>query len=323
MGSMQNGRRHGMGMRTRSWAWGVSLAVLGAGCGPGGSGPSPADPVGTQQQAALSYNGLSFNGLSFNGLSFNGLSFNGLSFNGLSFNGLSSPAFASWFGLDPALAAEVMHYVVLCAVPAGQTRTYTDAGTSTAYTWSGLLGLAPGWSGGAAATVAEQQLVSACLAAHTNPFGVSVPISVQGRDALGQTIPSTPEELASFTRPESCFFGNLFQGEGVYAGSQNPPLDATQSTSRACAVVDGSGMPRIECAPLVYVGSCSAVCEPDGTAGLSFLHCSTGGVTYSPITTRIRDADVAVCGDGTCQVTESCGASTTYDACAADCGACP
>ncbi|NOK20231.1 hypothetical protein [Corallococcus carmarthensis] len=294
------------------------MAVLGAGCSPGAKEPESADPLATQEQAALSYNRLSANGLSFNGLSFNGLSFNGLSF-----NGLSSAAFASWFGANPVLADEVMRYVVRCAVPAGQTRTFTEAPANTVHTWTGLLGLAPGWSGGAPATVTEQQVVSACLAAHANPFGVSVPISVQGRDAQGQEIPSSPEELASFARPESCFFGNLFQGQGLYAGSQNPPLDATQSTTRACAVVDGSGMPRMTCAPVVYVGSCSAACVPDGTAGVAFASCTAGGVTFQPLTTRVRDVDLAVCGDGICQVTESCGASNTYNACAADCGACP
>ncbi|WP_369414504.1 hypothetical protein [Corallococcus soli] len=292
--------------------------AMGVGCGPSAQEPAPPDPGGAVEQAALSYNSLSFNGLSFNGLSFNGLSFNGLSF-----NGLSSAAFETWFDEDPALADEVMHYVVRCAVPAGQTRTFTLPRTNAVHTWSGLLGLAPGWAGGSAATVAEQQLVSACLAAHANPLGASVPISVQGRDAAGQTIPSTPAELAEFSRPESCFFGNLFLGQGLYAGSQNPPLDATQSTTRMCAVVDGSGMPRRKCAPLMYVGSCSEVCTLDGASGLSFLSCAVNSVTYQPLTTRIRDADLAVCGDGTCQVTEACGTSTSYAACAADCGACP
>ncbi|RKH13087.1 hypothetical protein D7X74_22500 [Corallococcus sp. CA047B] len=320
MGSNESGRRRGVAVRVSSWKLILVLAggAVGTGCGPTSQEPAPPDPVGTVKQEALSYNSLSYNGLSFNGLSFNGLSFNGLSF-----NGLSSDAFASWFDEDPVLADEVMHYVIRCAVPEGETRTYTDGRTEAVHIWPGLLGLAPTWAAGKPATVAEQQLISACLAAHANPFGVSVPISVQGRDGTGGTIPSTPAELAEFSRPESCFFGNLFLGEGIYAGSQNPPLTANQSTTRACAVVDGSGMPRQTCAPMVYVGACSASCTPDGTSGLSFLSCTVGGITYQPLTTRVRDADLAVCGDGTCQVTEACGASTTYDACAADCGACP
>ncbi len=318
MGNVENGQRRGGGMSARWARVGLTLVVLGTGCGPGAREPSPADPPATREQGALSYNSLSFNGLSFNGLSFNGLSFNGLSF-----NGLSSQEFSAWFDMEPALADEVMRYVVRCAVPAGQTRSYTDPETSTEYTWAGLLGLAPGWAGGAPATVAEQEVISACLAAHANPFGVSVPISVLGRDGAGTEIPASEEELATFAWPESCFFGNLFQGQGVYAGSQNPPLDATQSTTRACAVVDGSGVPRMTCAPLTYVGRCSDVCTPEGTAGLTLTSCTAGGLAFQPLTTRLRAAELAVCGDGTCQVTESCGASNTYNACAADCGACP
>ncbi|WP_223633183.1 hypothetical protein [Corallococcus sp. EGB] len=318
MGNVKNGQRLGTGVSTRWGAVGLMLAVMGSGCAPGTREASSADPLAAKEQAALSYNSLSFNGLSFNGLSFNGLSFNGLSF-----NGLSSEAFTAWFNADPALADEVMRYVVRCAVPAGQTRSYTEPQTNTVHTWAGLLGLTPGWAGGAPATVAEQQVISACLAAHTNPFGVSVPISVLGRDGLGAEIPVSAQELATFAWPESCFFGNLFQEQGLYAGSQNPPLDATQSTTRACAVVDGSGMPRMTCAPLTYVGRCSDLCTSGGTGGLAFANCTVGGVTFQPITTRVRAAELAVCGDGICQVTESCGASNTYDACAADCGACP
>lgn len=315
MGNVENGRRRGA---RGVWAWGLTLAVLGGGCGPASREPTPAEPLSKQKQAALSHNALSFNGLSFNGLSFNGLSFNGLSF-----NGLSTASFTEWFTADPALADQVMRYVVRCAVPQGQTRSYTDAQTNTVHTWPGLLGLAPGWANGAPATLAEQQMISACLAAHANPFGVSVPISVLGRDGLGVPIPASAEELAAFARPESCFFGNVFQGQGLYAGSQNPPLDAAQSTTRACAVVDGTGLPRMTCAPLTYVGKCSDVCTPEGTSGLTLASCTVGGVSFQPLTTRVRDADLAVCGDGICQVTESCGASNTYDACAADCGACP
>ncbi|MGZ3457508.1 MAG: hypothetical protein ACXU86_03280, partial [Archangium sp.] len=120
------------------------------------------------------------NGLSFNGLAFNGLAFNGLAFNGLSFNGLSNSAFNSWFQSNPSLASQVMKYVVACAVPQGQTRTYTNPASQITYTWTGLFGLAPAWANGSPASVAEQQLVSGCLAAHANEYGVHINISVMG-----------------------------------------------------------------------------------------------------------------------------------------------
>src|SRR4051812_38403252 len=66
------------------------------------------------------------NGLSTNGLSTNGLSTNGLSTNGLSANGLSTHGFNLWWDSNAASVSElVMRYVVHCAVPAGQSRTFT------------------------------------------------------------------------------------------------------------------------------------------------------------------------------------------------------
>ncbi|MCP3138082.1 hypothetical protein [Pyxidicoccus xibeiensis] len=311
------------GMRNRLGAWArVSCLLLAtaSACGPVEDASEP--PVlQAQVQASESHNPLSLNGLSFNGLSFNGLSFNGLSFNGLSFNGLSTSTFRSWFQSNPAVADEVMRYIVRCAVPAGQTRTYTHPTSGVTYTWTGALGLAPAWAGGSSAPLLEQQLVSACLAAHVNPYGVSVPISVLGRGAQGQPIPYTSEELNAFPKQESCFFGNLFTGQGLHAGSRGTLLGQDQSSARACAVVDSSGSQRKSCAPLFFVGECARHCTLD-PSGLFYSKCRYAGVEYRPLVTRLRDQDIYRCGDGSCQVTESCGTAHWYNSCRADCGLC-
>ncbi len=296
----------------------LAVTALGlTGCEP--LTPEAPLPVGAQAQPQESLNGLSFNGLSFNGLSFNGLSFNGLSF-----NGLSSTAFTTWFQSNPALADMAMRYVVRCAVPEGQTRTFTSPSTSAQYTWEGGLGLAPGWAAGNAATRAEQQIVSACLAAHGNRLGESLRISVLGRDAAGDVIPYTAEEIITYSRKESCFFGNLFSGEeGLYVAGERAPLGPQESTSRACAgLLDNGTETAVPCAPMVHVGDCTSHCTLD-EGGLFFASCTAGGVTYLPITTRLSPADVNQCGDGVCQATESCGTSLRYDSCALDCGPCP
>ena len=86
------------------------------------------------------------NGLSTNGLSTNGLSTNGLSTNGLSTNGLSTNGFNVWFNSNPAsLSSLVMKYVIRCAVPKGQNRTFTSTAGVT-YVWAGGLGLAVQWA---------------------------------------------------------------------------------------------------------------------------------------------------------------------------------
>jgi hypothetical protein len=261
------------------------------------------------------------NGLSLNGLSLNGLSLNGLSLNGLSLNGLSTSAFNTWFRSNPALADQVMRYVVRCAVPAGQTRTFQDATSGRSYTWPGTLGLAPAWAGGAAATEAEQQVVSACLAAHANNDAVNVPLSVLGRNGQGAVIPYTPDELNAFPKREACFFGNLFRGQGVFFGTEGHLLGDNQSSPRMCSLASSQGGPRVQCPPLQYAGHCGAACRPDAS-GPFYAACTVGGVTYRALTTRLRDQDIYTCGDGTCQLSESCGTSIQAGNCLLDCGSC-
>ncbi len=293
------------------------LVSLATGCGLAEEPTMAWEPASEIQELG------SDNGLSVNGLSVNGLSVNGLSVNGLSVNGLSTQDFQTWFQTDPTLSANVMHYVVLCAVPNGQTRTYMDTSTGTTYTWSGELGLAPGWASGQPVTLAEQQVVSACLAAHVNKYGVHISISVLGRDATGQVIPYTASELTSHSVREACLFGNLFTNGGIYVGSDGAQLTSSESSTRECTLGGAPGTAQAaNCAPLTPVGACGTYCTLDAT-GTYYTSCTYNGVTYQPITTRLEPQDIYQCGDGVCELTESCGTSNTYDSCQADCGACP
>jgi hypothetical protein len=232
----------------------------------------------------------SLNGLSANGLSANGLSANGLSANGLSANGLSASAFSVWFAQDPTLADMVMRYVVRCAVPSGETRTYTDI-TGQSYTWSGGLGLAPSFAEGAAPSRAEQQVITACLMAHVNRYGLSISISVLGKDARGRNISFTNSELSTYAVREACFFGNLFTQEGLFFGVDRPVTNEAQYLTRACAgMEDASGNPTTSCAPLTYVGACTQSCTLDHK-GPFYKGCVRNGVSYLSLTTRMRQSD--------------------------------
>jgi hypothetical protein len=203
---------------------------------------------------------------------------------------------------------------VRCAVPAGQSRVYSD-GSST-YTWSGGLGLAPSWSDGAPVTLAEQQSVTACLAALTNKYGHSVTVSVLGATSQGQPIAYTSSELADFPLREACFFGNIFNGEGFFVGNDQAPLTPGQSSFRACALTSSTA-----CPPLTHIGSCQGSCTLNPTRTY-YTQCTRNGVTYRPLTTRLRPQDVFTCGDGICQATESCGNGNRADNCGLDCGSC-
>jgi hypothetical protein len=260
------------------------------------------------------------NGLSLNGLNLNGLNLNGLNLNGLNLNGLSTASFNTWFQADPAVRASVMKYLVECAVPAGATRTYTSSSTGTTYQWTGVLGLAPGWSSGSAATTPELQVVSACMAAHANKFGLHVSVSLRGLNGAGNVVATTPQEETSHTLREACFFGNLFDGStGVFGGNDGLSLTTQQSSPRVCGLA-GAGSTS-QCAPMVYVGKCSTYCTPD-TTGTYYTSCTYNGVTYRPLTTRMKPSDIATCGNGVCEQTESCSATTPLTRCTADCGTC-
>jgi hypothetical protein len=302
--------------------WVVALALVGSvACGPMEDAPASVDSPSTREQDLEGENGLAVNGLSYNGLAVNGLAVNGLAVNGLSYNGLASENFAAWFTQSAAQNAMLMKYVVQCALPAGESRSYQDSSTGTSYTWEGSLGLAQGWAHGQAITEAEQQLVSACLAAHLNKFGMHVPLSVLGLTAEQEPIPYSTEEIQTFSRREACFFGNLFTQEGVFAGVDRDYLNEGESSPRACGLTTSQDVLSSQCSPVVHVQNCETFCTLD-PSGLFYTECRYMGRTYLPLTTRIRPQEIYTCGDGVCQFTESCGTGNSANSCASDCGSC-
>lgn len=293
---------------------------LAAGCAPEPP-PAQAEPTGTDVSAVTTTNSLTPNGLSLNGLSLNGLSLNGLT------NlGLTTTAFSSWFNSNPAGTSDmVMRYLVRCAVPSGQSRTWSNPSTGVTYTWAGSLGLTPSWAGGAPSTELEEQLITACLAAHVNKYGVSMQISLLGRDAQGVVLPTTATETKTYAQQEASFFGNAFRNEGIYV-CKDPhlKLSSSQSTLRACSLESQSSGTSVGCPPIVIAGTCggSLACQPDSTKKF-YSTCSVNGKAYRVLATSIRAADIYTCGDGVCQLSESCGTGTSASSCQADCGTCP
>lgn len=300
--------------------WLVAGLWLAAGCAPELEDPSEEALLGSQESSMVTGNSLTPNGLSANGLSLNGLSLNGLT------NvGMTTAAFTSWFNSSPAeLSDMVMRYLVRCAVPSGQSRTWTNPSTGTSYTWAGGLGLTPFWAGGRPSTEVEEQLITACLAAHVNKYGVSMQISLLGRDAQGVALPIATGELQTYKQQEATFYGNLFRNEGVYV-CKDPhlKLDSKQSTLRACALDSQLVGGNSGCGPMVIWGTCggSNSCKPDSSK-LYYSTCSYSGKVYKVLSARIRPQDIYTCGDGICQISESCGTGTTASSCLADCGPC-
>jgi hypothetical protein len=313
-------RAHGPALRG---AMAILLAAATA-CGPSheqGSGvvEAASDPA---LGPALAATDCTANLVAGNGMTGNGLCQNGLAAQGLTLAALSGTNFASWFNVNPGLSDMVMKYVYRCAARAGTSLNWKNPTTGVTYTWAGGPGLATGWTGGAAATVAEQQVVTACLGALTNKYGVSVTIAVEGRSATGVQIPILPTELATFSVQEGCFFGNLFAGQGVFVGLDHSSWDSKTSSVRGCAIDHQSTGPSIDCPPMYYIDYCAKSCTLDAT-GTFYETCKFNGVTYKPLTTRLMPSDVYKCGDGVCQMTESCGSGADWNNCKSDCGLCP
>jgi hypothetical protein len=108
--------------------------------------------------------------------------------------------------------AELMKYIVSCALPAGQSVAAPDGRQ-----WQGEMGLAPAWRDRALNTD-EQRLLSACLLARTNALGVRVGISMRapgGAPTAHPALRTDASERRRFATFEAAFFGNLFDGEPV------------------------------------------------------------------------------------------------------------
>lgn len=318
----------------------VAGGLLSLALGVGGGACGPAELAGDTWTLSEARGAAeSGNGLSTNGLSTNGLSTNGLSTNGLSTNGMATAGFSNWFNQDPARANELMRYIIRCAAKANQQRKYTNPVTGVKYTWEGGLGLAHNWATGSPATPQEEEIVSACLAAHANKFGISVTISVLGRNARGGALSYTEQELSTFSEREACFFGNLFDGTGVFAATDRGASSEDESSVRACGL--SSNPAQADCLPIIHTGTCQSLCQRATTNALPFDRaadkkspppqgeppyyetCTYNGRAFQPLTTRMHPRDIYRCGDGVCQFTERCGNGVTAGSCQADCGTCP
>jgi hypothetical protein len=236
------------------------------------------EEVGTADSAVTSTNGLSTNGLSTNGLSTNGLSTNGLSTNGLSTNGLSTNGLAALQDPSPTGTAyrQLLQYTVSCAFDPSQSFNFTWTDASNVVhneSYQGALGLAPGWANGPL-NDSGQRIVSACLGARTNYFGVSVLVSLRSSyDSIEDQTPDS--ELRAYPYVEGTFWGNLF--------AATPYLNACYKTadvahSRAALRDCASGYPNADgsvtpCGMIAIQGSCSNVCGPFEEEDGYYLHC--------------------------------------------------
>ncbi len=182
-----------------------------------------------ESENALSYNALSYNALSYNALSYNALSYNALSSGDLLFDQNNTNLASTPDG------RQVLKYIARCALPLGIDLIAEVNGQT--YTFPGRLGLTPDWADHPL-SASGRRWMTACLLAHTNYFGITVPISLRGETAALAT--STGERDA-YPVAEAAFFGDLFADPPYTASCIAPHQtgDSPYLDLRVCAEPDG------------------------------------------------------------------------------------
>ena len=217
----------------------------------------PAD-TGTDEQAVSAENKLATNKLATNKLATNKLATNKLAAASFSLGTAGSPLIETSDGRD------VLTYMLGCALSATQSLTLTTS-TGTAYTFTGLIGVAPAWTT-RALTLDEQRWVTGCLLARVNYFGVVVNLSIRGNLAA---LATTPAE-ATYTALDGIFYGNLFDPAGPteYACS-----GTATNPQRICAKVSADGV-TTNCG-FTYTGLCRTAVAPACPGDIKAPSCRT------------------------------------------------
>lgn len=214
------------------------------------------------------------NRLALNRLAMNRLALNRLALNRLALNRLAD---MRWQLADsPELLGteagrEVLSYVVKCALDPDDVMVADSGGQR--YEFRGLLGLAPKWTE-RELTENEQELLSGCLLAHVNAFGMPVPISLRSEGALE----ATDEERRDYPVYEGTFFGQIFEGGMTHAFScqgSAPQAALAHSEDREWRVCT-DGTERCE---IISVGRCRDVCDTR-TQDMGWSDCWANGTRY-------------------------------------------
>lgn len=163
-------------------------------------------------------------------------------------------------------------YAISCALAPDRRIQVVVGGIP--HTFAGAIGLADSWTA-TPLTDAQRQVVSGCVLARLNEYGVSVNVAMQGASSA---LAASAASAAGYTVLEGAFFGSIFTGFPVYGGACSGT--GTAPWSRQCAQPGPSGSGNCS---LDYVGPCSEVCTFQNGY---YVDCLGGnGVSYAEPTT--------------------------------------
>ncbi|WP_438002938.1 hypothetical protein WME89_28900 [Sorangium sp. So ce321] len=250
----------------------LGLAPLASGCVDGGEGASPLDPPAAVEPQAVYGNSLSPQALTRNALITNRAA-NSIMVN----EPLATETYSDTSSIEAlhhqlhhGPTREVMEYLVSCALDPTQTVSYDDTLTGESYTFTGELGLCPGWASGPASVECQEQ-VSACLLLRVNALKKKVAISMRGE------VPGAPPGMGptALLYPEPAVSTVDYEEDIEQIASFAPCATATSGAARNCGwKADHVG----RCLPgeRVYIGAGARPPSKCGNLLFPVLGSSTG-----------------------------------------------
>ncbi len=276
------------------------IGFLSLGCAEGSlesAGANGEESVTDEDYAVTTFNALTTNALTTNALTTNALTTNALTTNALTTNALTTNALTTngitTGSLHPLLlpalqdpgpsgdnTREFFQYLVGCALDSTQIVefSWTDTGGVVHNeSMAGGVGLAPNWLTNGALSESSQHWISACIAARTNWYGVTVLISMRGPHLDLKHIAAG--ELTEYPVLEGGFWGNLFGATPeIYACHDSADMADARARSRDCAAghlaPDGSVQ---NCGNIAIAGSCEDLCKKMHKPGQYLKTCGVDG----------------------------------------------
>ncbi len=268
------------------------LVLLAVGCGAETGGDDEIDgdseDIAEARGALVTDNAIIPNAIIPNAIIPNAIIPNAIIPNAIIPNAMDPGALAALQSDSPAgqLSRMFIRYVVSCALEPTQSFSFSwteTGGTVHAEVYPGKLGIAPGWATGPLTDVTEQRLISACVAARTNWYGVTVTLSLRSKlDPLRTAVQSA--ELDAYPHVEGAFWGNLFTATPhINTCYVSANVNLSRAANRDCAAghLDANGQP-VPCGMINILGDCSDYCSNLDPHERWFNSCEDPGEPGSP-----------------------------------------
>ena len=272
----------------------VSILVVALG-GAAGCLAMEDDPiVESAAQTLLTDNAFSENALAYNALAYNALAYNALSVATLDPGRFDLNTVASDDLHETTLGRQLIKYTARCAYNASDLLDVPSYGALPATTYPGNLGLALTWKDGSLAQ-SYKSIMSACLLAHLNVDGDTVPISVRYSGAP----PASQTEEDDFFFGDAVFYGDVYPATRKKYACKIRQRPATSPA--ATSIWDGERIcddPVNDC-DVNYTGFCDQVCQDIVADGKQwrFYNCDGEGTTYEhTFSVWLEGTDAPLCG---------------------------